>query len=93
MSTVDDRIRAKIAQSRRALSAGGDVGSPPWVFLNALVGVLDAHRPVSNLLGDLYCVTCIAGVKNGSPTFQPYPCPTVRAIADALKIDVPGGAS
>ena len=51
----------------------------------ALLAVLELHRPFRHM--PVYCSACWPG----SHEHSAYPCPTVRAVAKAMGIEVSGG--
>lgn len=54
-------------------------------LLDALGKALELHKPINGFVGDPSHWECnVCGDERGP---KPYPCPTVRAIADALGVE------
>ena len=65
--------------------------SPPTVLalIAALEGVLEVHRPIDalNIRVNKIAQVCLGcGTDDGN--WQQYPCPTVRAVAEALEVEL-----
>jgi hypothetical protein len=80
--TITDLINAR-------LDDPVDVALNGWPYVEALRGVMREHRPVRSRSehgdGRLRCNTC-----HRDGTTLIWPCATVRAVADAFSIDIPG---
>jgi hypothetical protein len=66
-----------------------EIKGPPDRTVRALRAVLDVHQPYQFYEDTHDCCGHCDGPE-GSP--EEWPCPTVRAIAAALHVEVPGGA-
>lgn len=86
MIDLDAAIRAKLAADDARVS-----DEIYWdAYRDAVLAVLDLHQPPDVLLEPLfkrYCATC--GAYYEYPTL--YPCPTVRALAEKLGVEVERG--
>ena len=87
MTTRDDSLRLDTA-IRNAVAFGG----PPLTgrFEAAFDAVLALHKPQpidsDEPAGPQYCPSCI----DDREPFADYPCPTIRAIAREVRVDVRG---
>lgn len=79
MSDLDVRLRQHLAMTVPPTPDGRDL-------TRALAAVLDLHKPNPVTGRWPYCEVCVGGYEGVSE----WPCPTVRAIAKRLGVEVDG---
>lgn len=92
MSTLDAAIRAKLDETRAYMNGYYDLPNA-GEMLAAIEAVLGKHEPVSNeaWASSAPAIVCSCSPGEDDHYDEPYPCPTVRAIAEKLGVEVERG--
>ncbi len=80
-----DEIKARAANPEDKLAIELlDIAFDVPALVSAVEAVLELHEREADGYGGWMCATCLDDERGFDPEREPYPCPTVTAIREAL---------